>query len=242
MGFADECRARVAGIAKDYARQSFFKLCRLLWLFDKFQFEESNTYLTTTDGAGRSCRQLYNAFVTTLPVSEDFKQTRLDTLAILASMHGSVQVPGRDKPVAGATLTEAEFNTMVDCVDDAALRNARVAFGEWLAGRPDQVYIAAQSLRAYSELLSHELANLYRDWFRRTPLSDQTYAELVAYREWPDVLTPDSVRAIRRALSAGELLQPPGRAYEPTFAKDRAVARATGDQTRPPSPTPEQGS
>ena len=25
------------------------KLCRLLWLFDKFQFEESNTYLTTTD-------------------------------------------------------------------------------------------------------------------------------------------------------------------------------------------------
>lgn len=106
------------------------------------------------------------------------------------------------------------------------LKQAREAYREWLSFF-DKVSIAAQSLRAYNEVLSHELAHLYRDWFRRAPLSMEPgsspalpFAEVVAYRKWPEILTENSVHAIARASSGSELLQALGKGTPPRTASD----------------------
>ena len=39
----------------------------------------------------------------------------------------------------------------------------------WIKNRVPDVEEAADALRAYNELLNHELARLYRDWFKKTP-------------------------------------------------------------------------
>jgi len=204
----DQLNVRLQQIAKESADQTFYHLCRLIWLFDKFQFEGSNTYLLTSDIAGRSCRQLYNSFMKVLPVNEDFKTAQLDTLTILDVMSRPVATEGRNPPVIGAKLTAKEFKSLTSSDGESPLKGAQAAYQVWLAERRYQVRIAAQSMRAYNELLSHELAYLYRDWFRRKPLSEQIFAEEVAHRRWPRILSEDSVLAIRQARLGSELLQP----------------------------------
>ena len=237
---AGDLASRLNAIAKGYSDQTFRSLCRLLWLFDKFQFEQSNTYLLTSDIAGRSCRQLYNSFIMSLPTSEENPASRLNTLAILDVMIRPIGVSGREDPVAGFELTEAEFNELAADIDKggrppvhedprlAKLREARGVYREWLTGQLDQVCVAAQSLRAYSELLGLELATLYRGWFRRVPNSNLANVELLAYQTWLDALTEDSVIAISRARSGSELLQALGRGAQP----QRAAANMLGDAAR----------
>jgi hypothetical protein len=154
--------SRLEKIADDYCSQTFYKLCRLICLFNKFQFEQSNTYLLTSDIAGRSCRQLYNSFLTSLLGSEGNTAARMDMLAILDVMNRPIAVSGRNDPVSGAELTEAEFNGLLADGDGdqaalgttagdprlAKLRAAKGAYLDWLAGQLDHVCIAAQSLRA----------------------------------------------------------------------------------------------
>src|SRR5208337_5248812 len=182
-----------------------------------------------------------------LPVGEENTAARLDTLAILDVMTRPIAVSGRKDPVSGAELTEAEFNELLadddgpgrqTAVEDprvAKLRQASGAYREWLKGQLDQVCIAAQSLRAYNELLGLELATLYRSWFRRIPNSDLAKAELAAYRRWRDALTEESVLAITRARSGSELLQALGRASPP---RPRAVAKPGDDAAKQTPPPP----
>jgi hypothetical protein len=231
---------RLKEIADGYSYQTFYSLCRLLWLFDKFQFEQSNTYLLTTDLAGRSCAQLYNSFIMSLPMSSEDVAPPLDTLAILDIMTRPIAMHGRKDPVNGFDLTEAEFNKMADgdrsddrVTDDpraGSLAEARVAYRDWLGGRLDQVCVAAQSLRAYSELLGLELARLYREWSKKVPNSQLADAEKDAYYEWLDALTGESVHAISRARAGSELLQALGRGAP----QPRKPAKPGGDPPPPP--------
>ena len=229
---ASDLNDNLAVLAKSFADQTFYSFCRLIWLFDRFQFEGSNTYLLTTGTAGRSSRQLYNSFITTLPESGEGGQGSLDLGAIIAAMRRK----GQENTAAGTNATDdvtaAEFGRMLAKPGDPFnLVGSQAAYREWLAARPDQVTIAAQSLRAYNELLSHELANLYRDWFRRKKNSDLTFAEPAAFHTWPDILTEESVKVITRARSDSELLQALGRGVASNRSSELQENSASGDGT-----------
>ncbi len=206
-GGRQDLEQRLGDLADEAAQQSFCYFCRLVWLFDQFQLRGSNTYLLTTDAAGRVCRRLYNSFMASLPVGEATRAQRLDTLVILKVMAEKVSRPGSEEPVAVAEMTPAGFNALVEAGE---LKEVRAAYREWLAARLPDVAAAAEALRAYNEVLSHELARLYRPFFGWSPVSVDPYAEAVAFDLWPHVLTAQSVRAINRAWRQGELLRPPG--------------------------------
>jgi hypothetical protein len=224
-------RERLDLIARKYADDTFYDLCRLVWLFNRFQFDGSNTYLLTSDVAGRACKQLYNTFIAALPVKEE--SAHLNTLAILHAMSCPRKVKGREKPIIGAELTVIEFNRLFR----GQLSKSREVYQDWLNSRLDSVTLAAKALRAYNELLSHELAKLYRGWFKHEPYSALPFADAVAYNKWPETLSVDSVRVIAHALSGSELLQSlatggtrerhDGRARQ--VPKDSAVPPSTKD-------------
>ena len=250
---AADLQDNLKALAQTFADQTFYSFCRLIWLFDRFQFEGSNTYLLTTDIAGRSSRQLYNSFITTLPESDDANQASLDLAGIIAAMrcktrekteaHAGSNEKGEAASGTQDDVTAAEFGMMLtEAGDEYHLALSCEAYREWLAARPDQVMIAAQCLRAYNELLSHELANLYRDWFQHKRNSDLAFADPVAFHKWPNILTEDSVLAISRARSDSELLQALGRGVpsnrtsekqapspQPVTATDLSAARGPAD-------------
>ena len=235
----DVLEERLNIVAKMYADRTFYDLCRLIWLFKKFQFDGSNTYLLTTDSAGRACRQFYNNFISVLPLTEESAQ--LDILAILDVMHrrqpaggsdtseigkkgesaetgktkksaetGKAEKPletgKKETPPTGHEFSVKEFiSRFVDPPGDLA--DVKEAYRLWLRSRLDNVTLAAQALRAYNELLSHELANLYRGWFKHQAYSALPFAKAVAYDQWPEILSRNTAGAIAQALTGSELLQ-----------------------------------
>jgi hypothetical protein len=207
---AEDLEKHLEANAKIQASQSFSAFCRLIWLFDKFQFQGSNTYLLNSDAAGRICRRLYNSFVAELPIGEQDAQTRLDMLRILAVMRRNVTLPDFPEPQPAADLSAHDFNEKF-CGVDRALHSEFEAYQHWLATRLDRVALAARALRAYNELLSHELAILYGEWFLHSAASGEPYAKAARKRRWPEILTTDSARAIQCAWFRSELLQPLGR-------------------------------
>jgi hypothetical protein len=215
---------RLGEIAAEAAQQSFCYFCRWVWLFDQFQLRGSNTYLLTTDAAGRVCRRLYNSFMASLPLGEATRAQRLDTLVILKVMAETVGRPGSEARQAVAELTPAGFNELAGTGE---LKEVRDAYREWLAARLPDVAAAAEALRAYNEVLSHELARLYRPFFGWSPVSADPYARAVAFDLWPHVLTAQSVRAIDRAWRQSELLRPPG--LGGLAGADRAERAAAGE-------------
>jgi hypothetical protein len=245
--------ARLDDMAETYSNRTFYDLCRLIWLFDRFHLAGSNTYLLTSDVAGRACRQLYNDFVTAL--SGDSEAEALDTLAILDVMG---RLPERDEPAkpggptrsdekapdkqksapTGSDLTRREFNKRFVDSPKGDLRKVRGAYRDWLRSHLDNVTWAAQALRAYNELLCHELANLYRGWFKPEPYSALPFAKAVTHDRWPDILSKDSVVVIARALAGSELLQsiargPSTRDEQPSTAEDSAGSGAKKKERTP---------
>jgi hypothetical protein len=245
--------ARLDDMAETYSNRTFYDLCRLIWLFDRFHLAGSNTYLLTSDVAGRACRQLYNDFVTAL--LGDVESESLDTLAILDVMG---RLPERDEPakpreptrndekasdkekraLTGSDLTRREFNKRFVDPPKAELGKVRDAYRDWLRSHLDNVTWAAQALRAYNELLCHELANLYRGWFKPEPYSALPFAKAVTHDRWPDILSKDSVVVIARALAGSELLQsiargPSTRDEQPSTAEDSAGVGAKKKERTP---------
>lgn len=214
-----EMEDRLQQIADTYADRSFHALCRLLWLFHRFQFQGSNTYLLTSDAAGRVCRRLYNSFMASLPLGEEDPALQLDSLAILAQME--CRVEGKQYGLV-ADLPAAEF--MVEAArEESGLHSPYRAYKEWMRARWPDVAAAAGAMRAYNEVLSHELALLYRDWYDRRRVDVRPYADAVAYESWPQILSAEAVHAISRASFEGELLYPLGlqRPAEPGRPKPR---------------------
>lgn len=221
-----EMDVRLEQIADTYADRSFHALCRLLWLFDRFQFRGSNTYLLTSDAAGRVCRRLYNSFMARLPLGEEDPTLHLDTLAILAEMER--RAPDKDGMLV-ADLPEAEFMAKARR-EGSRLNPPYRAYREWMRARWPDVAAAAGAMRAYNEVLSHELALLYRDWYDRRRVDVRPYAEAVAYGAWPQVLSAEAVHAISSASFQGELLYPLGLHRPAEFGRPRPQREPSSEQ------------
>ena len=193
-------RGRLNELADEATARSFPYLCRLISLFYMFQFEGSNTYLLTDHAAGETCKRLYNTFVGSLP------QDKLN-LANLYALEIDYQKSEKRKvsEIPPAHLTKEVIDR------NEELKETYKAWRNWLRNDLSGVLQAADALRAYNELLLHELAKLYRDWFgRKQP--DVPYVEEVVLDAWPNVLSEQSFVAIGRARQQPALLVPLGSA------------------------------
>jgi hypothetical protein len=219
-------RQRMDELARETADASFPSFVRLLYAFERFQFRGSNTYLLPHHAAGETLRRLYNRFVEGLD-TELVKALPDVRLAIERKLTVRDK-DGRDDP--RLDLGSAQFETIpwftadglgaaaadrTDAALEGALRPARERYEAWLATQPAAVAEAADTLRAFSRLLTHELASLHAAWHRdKGPfaLSDawrQAQAAVIG-RAWPGVLDESSVETIRRARSVSPFFTPLG--------------------------------
>jgi hypothetical protein len=215
---------KLSDLAKERAAAAFPAFCQLIGLFYAFQFGGGNTYLLTTHSAGETCKRLYNMFVGSLP-------ERLN-LANLVGTQIRVNEEGIQKSRKLYELRGASFSDEII----KELPREREAFEQWLQHNLCDVTIAAAALRALNELLSHELALLYKDWFRRGRFLSSTdpYVSAVAYGKWPGVLTEESVYTMGQAAFEGALLRPLGTAV--TYKAAQATEKA--EKAPPPPPPP----
>jgi hypothetical protein len=213
---------RLDELADEATIISFPHLCRLIALFDAFQFKESNTYLLTDHPAGETCKRLYNTFLGSLP--EKLNLANLYALEIPVE-EGAKKKVGE---IPAAYLTEA--------VIDKYLPNEKKIWRDWLRNDLEGVIQAADALRAYNELLLHELANLYRDWFKQEQ-PDIPYLEELVLERWPNVLTEQSFVAIGRARQQTTLLSPLGAAISGISAspEERMAGPEGAGEARPQS-------
>jgi len=219
-------RRRTEELAKETADASFASFVRLLYAFERFQFRGSNTYLLPHHAAGETLRRLYNRFVESLDT--ELVKCLPDVRLAIERKLTVKDKDGRDDP--RLDLGSAQFETIpwftgnglgtavIDREDAAlehALRPARKRYEAWLATQPAAVAEAADTLRAFSRLLTHELATLHAVWHRdRGPfaLSEawRQAQEAVIGRAWPGVLDETSVETIRRARSVSPFFTPLG--------------------------------
>jgi hypothetical protein len=224
---------RLEAIAEAYRDTSFCYFCRILKLFNDFQFENSNTYLLTSYWSGEMSRKLYNQFVEATEW-EDSGQ-RVDTFKILRVMEGKVS-PTDDRLIA--KLPVDDFNRLIANVDDdvssgtQGLASVRSAYARWLVMQPSKVRLVAESLRAYSELLHHELAILYEDWLKKRPGGRDELANVVASESWPNVVSVGAFYTIDRARFQGSSLRPIGRVQKQPTAQRAASGRGGGPKDR----------
>jgi hypothetical protein len=224
-------RQRMDELAKETAEQSFPSFIRLLHAFERFQFRGSNTYLLPHHAAGETLRRLYNRFVESLDA--ELVKCLPDVRLAIERKLTVKDKDGRDDPrldlgspqfealpwfVADRTGTAAASRS--DAALDQALRPARERYEIWLATQPAAVAEAADTLRAFSRLLTHELATLHAVWHRdKGPLAlseawRQAQAAVIG-RAWPGVLDETAVETIRRARSVSPFLTPLGMGAKP---------------------------
>ena len=196
---------RLEEIANEFAKTSFYHFCRLISLFDAFQFQGSNTYLLTSHAAGETSKRLYNTFIASLP-TEDAKDS-IDTLKIVKVLREERQTEFSSKPVMVCNFPSALF---IETIANQELKTELKNYSSWIKNRVPDVEEAADALRAYNELLNHELARLYRDFFKKTVPDATLYLGEVAYDDWPNLLTEQSYSAIERASVQSALLRPLG--------------------------------
>jgi hypothetical protein len=195
---------RLEEIANECAEASFFHFCRLIGLFDTFQFQGSNTYLLTSHAAGETSKRLYNSFIACLPGDDE---DRIETLKIVKVLREERKTKLSSAPVPVSQLPSFQFMEEIARKD---LQDELERYSRWIKNRVPDVEEAADALRAYNELLNRELACLYRDFFKKTPADAESYLGEVAFDDWPNLLTEQSYHAIKRASVQSALLRPLG--------------------------------
>jgi hypothetical protein len=212
---------RLEQIAKTFAEASFYHFCRLIGLFDSFQFQGSNTYLLTNHAAGETSKRLYNTFIASLPT--DDSEEGINTLKIVKVLREERDTPLSSKPMKVADYpSELFMNTVAKDDLGDELKN----YGKWIRSQIPEVEEAAAALRAYNELLNHELARLYRDFFKKTAPDNKLYLGEVAFDDWPNLLTEQSYAAIERANIQSALLRPLG---APISTREPPVSEQTAE-------------
>lgn len=228
---------RMKAIAADTETESFVSFVRLLHAFERFQFRGSNTYLLPHHAAGEALRRLYNRFIGSL----GSQLNRSLTAIRLAIERKLVPATSGGKAAEPPDLGSAQFETRTwFTIDDRfpaadwsdaelqeRLDTARARYRTWLATEPAAVAEAADSLHAFSRLLTHELAVLHAVWHRdRGPMaltdSWRQVEAAVASGAWPGVLDARAAETVRRA-----------RAFSSYFAPLGGITEAPpGDRTR----------
>jgi hypothetical protein len=192
-----DLRHRLDELADEAAKNSFPHLCRLIASFDAFQFTKSNTYLLTDHAAGETCKRLYNTFVGSLPEKLN-----------LANLYAS-EITDENGKKEKIGLVHPAYITEKVIMQHEHLANEWKTWRNWLRNNLGDVIQSADALRAYNELLLHELANLYRDWFKQEQ-PETPYADELVFDAWPNVLTEQSFIVIGRTRQQPTLLSPLG--------------------------------
>jgi hypothetical protein len=227
-------RERMDEIAEVTTRESFVSFVRLLYAFEGFQFRGSNTYLLPHHAAGETLRRLYNRFVESLgadlilllpevrlAIERKTVQKDKDGRELPPDL-GSAQFERNDwftvaawdwakrpgePPRAAADLTALELQD--------SLARARQGYEAWLRDQPAAVAEAAEALRAFSRLLTHELATLHEVWHRDNGFLSVREAwrqaqGAVSADDWPGVLDQGTVETMRRARAVSPFFAPLG--------------------------------
>lgn len=217
---------RLDQISNEFSQMSFYHFCRLIGLFDVFQFQGGNTYLLTNHAAGEKCKQLYNMFIANLPLEDN--EDSIDTLKIVKVLRELRTSESHESQIPVAELPSAEF---MSTIAQNELKTEFENYRKWVQSRTPNVEEAADALRAYNELLNHELARLYGDFFKKTPPGSNLYLGEVAFDEWPHLLTEQSYAAMERASVQGTLLRPLGTPVTAgeTVPKDKPTTTDTTD-------------
>jgi hypothetical protein len=240
-------RARLNELAVECAKNSFPTLCRLVGLFDEFQFKGSRTYLLKSHFAGEACKRLYNIFSETLPET-------LETSKIIAKLRASSA--DNNAKDASSPILDLSPEEIAE-----KLPESFKAYENWLQTHTPEVVRAAEALSAYSELLGHELALLYKTFFKRgwRPRLARWWPFRLSHRQsvwvargedgieqyrltarssaWPRVFRTPSLTVLEGAVLRSAFLRPLPRAgvartpEAPTPRQERAAASATKGET-----------
>lgn len=216
---------RLDEIADNVANNSFYHFCRLIGLFEKFQFQKSNTYLLTNHAAGETSKRLYNAFIASLPPEEPEKG--IDLAKIVKVLREEKQVEGAGKPIPVSEFPEDAF--MQDIANNE-LKEQLKAYKVWIRCAIPSVEEATDALRAYNELLNHELARLYKDFFKKNPPGTSRYLGSIVFDDWPNVLTEQSYFAIEKSSMQSALLRPLGGGMQPGKQASGESSHEPGDE------------
>jgi hypothetical protein len=233
---ATQLSDRLDDLAREAAKVSFPALARLVIRFDRFQFHGSNTYLLPHHTSGETLRRLYNAFV----ASAD---QRLLTL-IRQGVENHLAAEAKPE----ATDPFGLYGTFLEGLPDQndpeekhpeekhpeekhpeekhkELSEARAIWQKWLRNSLPDVNEAADALRAYSEILSHELALLnavffqdrpgvLRNFVRASGIADRRpWRPLVAIwarENWPMLVSARTVAAAARSSALSRDFAPLG--------------------------------
>lgn len=198
---AEGLQATMQRICTDSARISFPSVVRLLVLFDRFQFRGSQTYLLPNHAAGMALRRLYNQFAGSLP--EDF----------VTPVRIAVEAYLRDEPKTAAGEPGAGMGGTFLESGILKLETEMELYRVWLQQHLLQVSDAADALRAFGELLTHELANLNRVFFNDRGTVEGTSgfgARMLEEAAWPATLGEGSLLALVRADAQSEFYRPLG--------------------------------
>ena len=199
-------RDRLGVLAEETTKESFIRLCQMIWLFDSFQFQGSTTYLLTSHSAGDMCKRLYNMFVGSLSLPQD-ELAKIRELSIEL-----VEGTGEKAVKATRKLRDLPPGTLTQDLIDKSLPHAKTAYAQWLRSNAIEVATAASALRAFNELLNQELAVLYRVWFRERAPFPEAYVYEQQFGQWPDLLTRESADTLALAGYQSNLLRPLGSA------------------------------
>lgn len=217
-----ELRANIDRVCKSNAEFSFPSIVRLIVLFDRFQFSGSETYLLPNHAAGMALRRLYNQFVGALPEGAFISDIRK---AVEKHLKEEKKWESGAAPLGlgGSFLSD---RTQLD--DVLGLKETRERYQRWLRDSVVNVADAADALRAYAELLSHELAELNYVFFRdkgKPRTTGEFAVETIIGSSWSGVLNEDSILTLQRAAAESEFYRPLGG----VSARWDTVARARED-------------
>ena len=191
-------------------------------IFNEFQFDKGNTYLLTKYWAGGVLRQLYNRFIEAIQeVDKDRK-----IVDVLSPKTRSQQLGSENAPV----WYEFFHSVQQIAENDEALKKVREAYEEWLFRCSVDVYKATDSLRACSELLSHQLSLLYKDWFRDIKDKVSVRRQLQGY------ISEDAQKAIEGARFQSTLLRPMGG----SLVRNTGSGGANGKDAGQPQKAPQE--
>jgi hypothetical protein len=234
---AEDLRARIDSVCRDNAALSFPSLVRLIVLFHRFQFSGSQTYLLPHFAAGVGLARLYNQFIAALPEESFASKIRQAIEKHLAE---------EDKWQSGAAPPGIDGSFLVDetRLDDLKLKETREMYARWLRDNVVNVADASDALRTYAELLSFELAELNRVFFRDRGRSERTTGEFGIYAvlgaSWSGTLSEGSLLTLQRAGAESQFYRPLGSLSPglPTAAAPMKTAPASAAPGAGPTPTP----